>query len=173
MGQYKDLIGKKFGKLLVISKADYKKNNKIVYVCQCDCGNKAFVKACNLTRTTRPTRSCGCIHKELNKTRGIKHNMRYNRIYGVWCTMNQRCSNPNYKGYKYYGGRGIKVCDEWKHNPQSFFEWAFDNGYNEHAKTGDCTIDRINVNGDYEPDNCRWVNMKIQASNKRKRHVNH
>ena len=90
MGKYKNLIGEKFGRLLVVSQTDYKLHNKIVYLCKCDCGNEVFVKSCNLTRTTRPTRSCGCIHNDLNKTRNIIHNMRNNRIYGVWANMKKK-----------------------------------------------------------------------------------
>lgn len=165
MKQFTNLIGKKYGRLTVISLSDYKIDNRITYICKCDCGNTKLVKSVNLTRTTRPTRSCGCIKKELNKTRNIIHGQRRKRIYSVWASIKRRCNDKN---NKYYGGRGISMCEEWQNNPLLFFEWAYSNGYNENAKRGECTIDRINVNGNYEPSNCRWVDMKTQSNNKRK-----
>ena len=89
-----------------------------------------------------------------------RHGMRYTRIYNIWRSMRQRCSNPKCKNYKNYGGRGITVCQEWE-DFQTFYDWAMSNGYAE-----DLTIDRVDVNGDYEPSNCRWVSYKIQANNK-------
>ena len=167
MGTYTNLIGRKFGRLSAISQADYKIENKIVYVCECDCGNTAFVKACNLTRTTKPTRSCGCIRKELNKTRGIKYNLSKDRLYHIWASMRARCNNKNDTNYQYYGGRGITVCESWDKDAKAFFDWAYSNGYDKDAKRGACTLDRIDVNGNYEPDNCRWVDMKTQVNNRR------
>ena len=84
------------------------------------------------------------------------------RLYRVWAHMKGRCNNPNDHGYKDYGGRGIKICDEWNNSYESFREWAIHNGYQE-----DLTIDRVNVNGNYEPNNCRWVTNLVQARNKR------
>jgi hypothetical protein len=103
--------------------------------------------------------------------RAIKHgerSRRYNeRLYNVWNGMKTRCINPNAKSYRAYGGRGITVCDEWLHNFPAFQEWAITHGYDETAPFGECTIDRIDVNGNYEPSNCRWVSMEVQQTNKR------
>lgn len=93
---------------------------------------------------------------------------RYNeRLYNVWNSMKSRCYNPNVASYKNYGGRGIEVCDEWAHNFPTFQKWAIENGYDPDAPYGECTIDRIDVNGNYEPSNCRWVSMDVQRYNKR------
>lgn len=92
----------------------------------------------------------------------------HKRLYGVWHAMIQRCYYPLKQGYKYYGGRGIEVCEEWKNNFSCFAEWAYNNGYDENAKYGECKLDRIDYNGNYNPNNCRFVNMNVQNSNKRK-----
>lgn len=88
------------------------------------------------------------------------------RLYNVWKNMKVRCNNPHSKEYKYYGERGICVCDEWN-DFREFQKWAYANGYDENAKRGECTLDRIDVNKNYEPSNCRWVNMKVQCNNRR------
>ncbi len=85
--------------------------------------------------------------------------------------MLQRCNNTNKKNYGHYGGRGIKVCTEWQNSFDAFRDWAMSHGYNPDAKRGECTIDRIDVNGDYCPDNCRWITNAEQQRNKRKRGV--
>lgn len=88
------------------------------------------------------------------------------RLYNVWKNMKVRCNNPHSKEYKYYGQRGISVCDEWN-DFNVFREWSYNNGYDENAKRGECTLDRIDVNKNYDPSNCRWVNMKTQCANRR------
>lgn len=154
----KSLVGNKFGHLTVIEQA-LKLGGRAAYRCICDCGNTTVVQATNLKSGN--TKSCGC---QIAKGHGIQK-----RIYDVWFTMMRRCYSVDHLSYKYYGARGIEVCKEWRGNDgaENFAKWAYANGYDENAKQGKCTLDRINNDGNYEPSNCRWVDMKTQASNKR------
>lgn len=156
-----DLTGRKFGKLSVICKDQpIQKEDRKVYkwICKCDCGNTVSIRQSSLL--SGATKSCGCITK--NKKYGDigKH-----RLKDIWHSMRERCENPNHKSYKHYGLRNIGVCEEWK-DPDTgyiaFYNWAMNNGY----KIG-LTIDRIDVNGNYTPDNCRWISNLSQQRNKR------
>lgn len=163
----KDLIGERFHNLVVISYAG-EKNGNPYWLCKCDCGSDPkAIREYHLT--SGATHSCGCKKRkqiiEMNKE-NAKHGKRYTRIYRIWRSMKYRCYNSDYSNYENYGGRGIIVCDEWKDNFQAFYNWAIQNGYNDKL-----TIDRINVNGNYEPMNCRWETMKVQENNKRNNRV--
>lgn len=158
MGTPVDLIGKTFSRLTVVSFAGVK--NKVrTWHCFCTCGGKSVVDTASLRKGN--TRSCGCLKKESDvaKRRNTTHGYSRTRIYNTWASMKQRCEDPGKTNYKWYGGRGIKVCDRW----QSFSNFIMDMG----ERPDDQQIDRINPDGNYSPDNCRWVSSKENASNRR------
>ena len=163
-----NLIGQKFGRLTVLTKIENDKKYT-QWLCLCDCGNTIIAEGQNLKRGL--TTSCGCFRKELMSNLG-KKNKKYNmemgsisRIMNIWNGIKQRCNNKNNKSYKNYGGNGITICNEWANNFETFYNWSIRNGYKN-----DLTIDRIDVNGDYEPSNCRWATIKEQERNKRTNH---
>lgn len=169
MANFDDLSGKRFNRLQVIARAENiafaNGRKRTAWVCRCDCGNECIVASISLK--SGATASCGCLKAENNRAKWTKHNKSRSRLYGVWCDMKKRCYNPMYKQYNDYGGRGILVCDEWLHDFSAFEKFALEHGYDAEAKFGDCTIDRIDVNGNYSPENCRFVDMKTQNKNKR------
>lgn len=164
MYKHNELKGRRFGKLIVVEEHGRSKDRHILWKCVCDCGTETIVQSRDLIG--EHTQSCGCMQKETISKIRKKHGDRDARLYSVWKTMKKRCENPNAKGYEYYGAKGVKVCEEW-HDYSKFKAWAVTNGYDENAKYGECTIDRINPYGDYEPANCRWVSMGVQNRNKR------
>jgi hypothetical protein len=164
MIKHDDLTGRRFGSLTAVKENGRGKDRRILWECECDCGNKTNVAGRDLMNGH--TKSCGCRQKLVVSSIRKKHGDRDARLYRVWKSMKKRCENPNDHSYKYYGAKGVKVCEEW-HDYSKFKAWALENGYDEHAHRGDCTIDRINPCGDYEPSNCRWVSMAEQNRNKR------
>jgi hypothetical protein len=153
------MTNKRCGRLIVKEFA-YTKSKKAYWVCKCDCGNTCVASGDRLRRGI--TKSCGCLSRELTRKRLTTHNQSCTKLYFVRRSMIDRCGNEKSISYKNYGGRGIKVCDEWLNNQEAFFEWAYQNGYKEGL-----TLDRIDVNGNYEPSNCRWITQKEQCNNTR------
>jgi len=167
----KNYIGKKFGKIRIDDCYWIKDRNRhrmiAEYTCECGSKKSSLIEHIKSGRVI----SCGCLKSEFYKSKNTKHNL-YNdnkRLYGVWNTMIQRCTNKNADEYWNYGGRGIKVCGEWTGELgfKNFYDWAMSNGYDKNAERGKCIIDRIDVNGNYEPSNCRWVDMYVQVHNRR------
>lgn len=163
---HKDLSSRKFGRLTVLKKASYRHRTNPVWICRCECGNQTAVIQENLLNGH--TKSCGCLSKDTASRNNSTHRESHSRLYGVWRSMKARCQNPKIGQYKNYGGRGISVCEEWQQYEQ-FRDWALSHGYDPNAPFGKCTIDRIDNDGDYEPSNCRWVDFKTQAQNKRRK----
>ena len=155
MGTFIDLTGNRYGRLTVIGRDG--NGLPVRWMCKCDCGNTKSILGYHLRKGK--IRSCGCYRVEEARANNTTHNLSGTRIFKIWAGMHKRCENPKGRVYKHYGERGIKVCDEWK-DFLPFYEWSMANGYQENL-----TIDRINVNGNYEPENCRWISAHEQSRN--------
>ena len=161
-----DISGMSFGKLTAIEKTGYgvDKDGKryALWKCKCECGNEIIAKQHTLVSGGK--KSCGCMRKRDYTKPIVNHSMSKTRIYRTYHAMLNRCMDEQEQHYPDYGGRGIKVCKEWTgvYGFLNFYKWSMQNGYTE-----DLTIDRIDVNGDYEPDNCRWTTIQVQSTNKR------
>ena len=154
-------VGDKFGRLVVVSDLGIINGHRMSE-CVCNCGNKVIVR--NSSLSSGNTQSCGCLRLERSISAMTKHGQSKSRLYRIYVDIKTRCYTPTHINYHNYGGRGIKVCEEWlgEQGSTRFIEWALSNGYSDSL-----SIDRIDVDGNYSPSNCRWSTIKEQSNNKR------
>ena len=162
MGDFVDLTGQKFGRFIVIKRLENNKFHKATFLCLCECGNERVVVSGSLKSGN--SKSCGCL--SIEKPSRLKHGKSKSSVYIAWTGILDRCTNPNIHSFSHYGGRNITVCDRWKESFENFYEDMGEKPSPNHS------IDRIDVNGNYEPSNCRWANKKDQAINQRIRKDN-
>lgn len=160
MNHIHDITGQRFGRLTVIKYVGIGKHGYATWLCKCDCGNTKIVSGHCLRRGN--THSCGCLAKESRYVHGMKGT----RLYNIWQNMKCRCYNKNHPAYPNYGGRGITICDEWRHDFSAFHDCAMSHGYADGL-----TIERIDNDGNYTPDNCRWATRFEQSQNTRRNRI--
>lgn len=158
-----NLVGQRFTRLLVIEECG-RRNTFKLWRCICDCGKEVFVTTGHLRNGD--TKSCGCFNRAQQKELHTKHGMSKTRLHGIWLNMRKRCYDETNNRFYRYGGRGITVCDDWKGSFENFRDWAISNGYSEGK-----SLDRIDNDGNYCPENCTWSDAKTQARNRRTSHL--
>ena len=162
MGKLNDLTGMTFGRLQVIKRAGSNKNKQALWLCECQCEKRTKIIVIGSDLLRSHTQSCGCLQREIAYNIKTKHGRSFTSLHNIWTNMKQRVCNKNCEAYQNYGGRGIKICDEWLTSFESFYEWAISNGYQDGL-----TIERKDVNGDYCADNCCWASKLTQTRNRR------
>ena len=156
---YTDITNQTFNSLIARERVYCNKQKKMAWRCDCECGGEIIATYSQLNRGN--TKSCGCLNREQTTVRNATHNESKTRLYKIWVGMRQRCNNPNKVRYADYGGRGIKVCDDWD-NYLTFKNWAISNGYDDTM-----SIERVDVDKDYCPTNCKWIPLSDQSKNRR------
>ena len=156
---WESYIGCKFNRLTVLRVAGKNKFGHPLFECRCDCGTVVLRESTRVKNGA--SKSCGCYQIEITSQNNSTHRLSKTRLYHIWGCMIQRCNNPKNSSYKFYGPKHVSVCPEWRNDFMEFYNWAISNGYRE-----DLTIDRIDGNKDYCPDNCRWVDAYVQSNNR-------
>lgn len=159
MSKALQMTGLRFERLVALKQIGKDHHGSAIWLCRCDCGNECDVKGYKLKNGV--TKSCGCLRKDRMREKQFSHGGAGSRLYSIWLGMKQRCYYPNADSFVRYGGRGIQVCDEWVNAFSAFREWALSNGYRD-----DLSIDRIDNDGSYCPNNCSWETVVVQANNR-------
>lgn len=158
--RYENLEGKRFGNLKVLNFEGVNKNQKATWLCKCDCGNTKTIIAGNLKNGK--SISCGCVQKDILRNNRKTHGKSNTSLYKLFSGIKRRCLNKNDSNFNNYGGRGIEICEEWLNDYDSFYSWANENGYKEGL-----SIERIDNDKGYNPNNCKWIEMSEQSKNRR------